>query len=114
MKSEAFSEQQGLAKLTVIKFNQKSYGSWTKLDKARDAYRFVGKHATVTIGWKMAYAEPDDAHDYNKPFQLKCKNCNLNCQLNNPLKGTRVHMCKKTTPRGTGSVSSLQSAQFNF
>jgi hypothetical protein len=31
MNSEAFSEQQGLAKLTVIKFNHQSYGSWTKL-----------------------------------------------------------------------------------
>jgi hypothetical protein len=55
MNSDAFSEQQDLAKLTVIKFNQKSYGSWTK---ARDAYRSVSKKATVTSVWNMVYAEP--------------------------------------------------------
>jgi hypothetical protein len=55
MNSFAFSEQQDLAKLTVIKFNQKSYGSWTK---ARDAYRSVSKNATVASFWNMVYAEP--------------------------------------------------------
>jgi hypothetical protein len=111
MNSDAFSEQQDLAKLTVIKFNQKSYGSWTK---ARDAYRSVSKNATVTSVWNMVYAEPDDADDDSKPFQLKCKHCNVNCQLNNPSKWKRDHKCKKTAPRGVGSVSSLQGAQFKF
>jgi hypothetical protein len=74
MNAEAFREQQGLAKLTVINFYQKSYGCWTK---AQDAYRFVGKNATVTSVWKMVYAELDDADDDIKPFQLKCKNCNF-------------------------------------
>jgi hypothetical protein len=55
MNSDAIIEQQDLAKLTVIKFNQKSYGSWTK---ARDAYRSVSKNATVTSVWNMVYAEP--------------------------------------------------------
>jgi hypothetical protein len=54
MNSDAFSEQQDLAKLIIIKFNQKSYGSWTK---ARDAYRSVSKNATVTSVWNMVYAE---------------------------------------------------------
>jgi hypothetical protein len=54
MNSDAFSEQQDLAKLTVIKFNQKSYGSWTK---ACDAYRSVSKNAMVTSVWNMVYAE---------------------------------------------------------
>jgi hypothetical protein len=75
MNSRAFSEQQGLAKLAVIKFNQKSYGTWTK---AREAYGSVSKNATVTSVWNMVYAEPDDADDGNKPFQLKCKNCLVN------------------------------------
>jgi hypothetical protein len=111
MNSDTFSEQQGPAEQAVIKFNQKSYCSWTD---ARDAYRSVSRNATVTSVWNMVYAEADDADDDNKPFKLKCKNCNINCQLNNPSKWKRDHKCKKTAPRGKGSVSSLQGAQFKF
>jgi hypothetical protein len=110
MNSEAFREQRGPAELAVINFNNESYGSWAK---ARDAYRPVSRNARVNSVWKKVNTEPDDADADNKPFQLECKICNVNCQLKAPSKWKRDHQCKKTAPRSIGSVS-LHGAQFFF
>jgi hypothetical protein len=107
--SEAFREQQGPAELAVINFNNKSYSRWTK---ARDAYRSVCRNARVNSVWKMVYAERDDADDDNKPFQLKCKNYNVNCQLKAPSTWKRYQKCKKTAPRSIGSVSARCAVHF--
>jgi hypothetical protein len=111
MTDDAVSKQQGAAKQAEIKFNQKSYSCWSE---ARDAYRSVSRNVNITSVWSMVYAEADDVDDDNKPFQLKCKKCNCNCQLNNPSKWKREHNCKKTARRGIGSVSALPGAQIKF
>ena len=79
-------------KLNVIWFNQKTDSSWSL---AREAYRAISRDAKVSsvLNQVFAEAEAEDIEDDEKPFQLKCKVCKRNCQLNNPSKWKKEHNC---------------------
>ena len=85
----------GADKLTVIRFNQKTYSS---LSQAREAYRAVSRNAKVSSVWNQVIAEAENIEDDEKPFQLKCKVCKRNCQLNNPSKWKKEHNCRTVAP----------------
>jgi hypothetical protein len=103
----------GADKLTVIRFNQKTYSSWSQ---AREAYRAVSRNAKVSSVWNQVFAEAEYIEDDEKPFQLKCKVCKRNCQLNNPSKWKKEHNCRTVAPKGmgSGSVAALPGAHFEF
>ena len=73
----------GADKQNVIKFNKRSYNSWSQ---AREAYWAVRRSAKVNSVWNQVFVAAEDIEDDDKPFQLKCKVYRRNCQLNNPSK----------------------------
>lgn len=111
MTADAVSK--GAEKKGVIKFNQKSYETWSQ---ARDAYRSVSRNAKITSVWNQVFVEAEDIEDDSKPFQLKCKGCKRSCQLNNPSKWKKEHNCKAPAPNGmrSASVAALRGARVDI
>ena len=101
----------GADKHIVIKFKQRAYTSWSQ---AREAYRAVSRRANVNSVWNQVFVAAADIEDDDKPFQLKCKVCKRNCQLNNPSKWKKEHNCKEIARKGvrSGPVAALPGAHF--
>ena len=100
----------GADKQIVIKFKQRAYNSWSQ---AREAYS-VSRSANVSSVRNQVFVAAEDIEDDENPFQLKCKVCKRNFQLNNQSKWKKEHNCKVIAPKGvrSGPVAALPSAHF--
>ena len=103
----------GADKQNVIKFNKRSYRSWSQ---ACEAYWAVSRSAKVNSVWNQVFVAAEDIEDDEKPFQLKCKAYRRNRQLNNPSKWKKEHNYKVIAPKGvrSGSVAALLGAHFGI
>jgi hypothetical protein len=84
-----------------VRFNNKIYGSW---QAARDAFNQLKTKKGSNSVWSKLTLVPDDKDDDDSPFKLRCFSCGNSCQLGNPSKWNKEHVCKGP-PNSTAGTS---------
>jgi hypothetical protein len=85
----------------TVRFNNKIYGSW---QAARDAFNQLKNKKGGKPVWSKLTLVPDDKDDDESPFKLRCFSCGNSCQLGNPSKWNKEHVCKGP-PNSTAGTS---------
>jgi hypothetical protein len=87
--------------IITVRFSNKNYGSW---QAARDAFSQLNKMKGGNSVWSKLTLVPDD----KSPFQLRCFSCGKSCQLGNPSKWNKEHVCQGP-PNSTAGTSAAPS-----